>query len=49
MNYYKIQKGSTKRIRIDEKDRWVIARPFVVEIILLIVDYVLKKDEEHNI
>lgn len=37
---------NNKRKPLSEKDKWNIARPYIVQIVLLITDYIFKKDEE---
>ncbi|MCQ2609011.1 MAG: hypothetical protein MJ197_10050 [Bacteroidales bacterium] len=44
--YYKSVNG--KKIPITKADNWEMARPFFVDLILLVVDFVLKNDEKYN-
>lgn len=42
--YYKLENG--KKVLITDKDRWLMARPIFVDLILLVVDFVLEKDDQ---
>lgn len=44
--YYKAENG--KKVPITDKDRWEMARPLFVDLILLVVDFVLQKDESYK-
>lgn len=44
--YYKSVNG--KKVPITDKDRWEMARPLFVDLILLVVDFVLQKDDSYK-
>lgn len=44
--YYKNVNG--RRVAISNKDRWKIAKPILVEVLWMIMDYIFNKDEEYK-
>lgn len=44
MKYYKAENG--KKVLITDRDRWKIARPFLVELVLMMTNFIFEKDEK---
>lgn len=36
------------KIKLTDKEKWKIMRPYLVEIVLLLTDYIFNKDEKYK-